>query len=194
MPKGFQGFQKGNQLGKRFQKGIPLPEEYRKKLIGNKNLLGSIRSKETRKKDSERQKGKNNSNYKDGRSQDEAYSKWYQKLWREKNPEKLKKWGKEWRKKNPEKLRMKSRNRRARSKNAKGFFTIKEWEELKKKYNYMCLCCKKQEPEINLTPDHIIPLSRGGSNWIKNIQPLCLKCNLHKFTKTINYGKFGTFN
>ena len=67
------------------------------------------------------------------------------------------------------------------------FHTFGEWELLRKQYNYTCPCCEKSEPEIKLTRDHIIPLSKGGSNLIENIQPLCLKCNLHKMTKCIKY-------
>lgn len=74
-----------------------------------------------------------------------------------------------------------------RKKNAIGRFTPREWQELKEEYNYMCLCCKKNEPEIKLVSDHIIPLSRNGSNYIKNIQPLCISCNSRKYNKIINY-------
>jgi len=33
-----------------------------------------------------------------------------------------------------------------------------------------------------MTKDHIIPLSRGGTDFAYNLQPMCLGCNIRKAT------------
>ena len=80
---------------------------------------------------------------------------------------------------------MLNRKRRILKKGNGGSHTLGEWETLKAQYNWTCYFCEKCEPEITLTEDHIIPLSRGGTDNIENIQPLCVSCNSKKGTKTI---------
>jgi 5-methylcytosine-specific restriction endonuclease McrA len=63
-------------------------------------------------------------------------------------------------------------------------FSGAEWMVLCSEYDFQCACCQQKG---NLTPDHIVPLSRGGCNHIHNIQPLCMYCNLKKGTQVIYY-------
>lgn len=64
-------------------------------------------------------------------------------------------------------------------------FTAREWLDLISSYNHTCLRCGCNNCELEA--DHIKPLSKGGSNSIDNIQPLCAKCNNWKATQEIDY-------
>ncbi len=96
-------------------------------------------------------------------------------------------YAREWGYRNPDKLRARDNARRAFKKGNGGTFTAEEWQEQKKYYKHTCLRCGRQEPEISLTVDHVIPLSKGGHNSIENIQPLCLSCNVAKHIKSTDY-------
>jgi len=88
-----------------------------------------------------------------------------------------------WKAKNPERMSHLRTIRYARERGAHGSHTLREWRELKELHNFKCAHCKCEK---TLTKDHIIPLSKGGSNYIHNIQPLCRSCNSKKHNKIIH--------
>jgi len=111
------------------------------------------------------------------------------KKWLLKNQERIRKCYRDYMKtlKGRESHKIHTHKRRAIIKSLTEHFTLSEWEALKEQWDYTCLSCKKKISEIKLSPDHIIPLSKGGKNTIDNIQVLCLKCNLKKNNKIIDY-------
>lgn len=74
-----------------------------------------------------------------------------------------------------------------RHKHCKKRINPDEWFRLIEAYNFSCLLCGRREPEIELTKDHIVPISAGGEHEIENLQPLCRSCNSKKGARTIDY-------
>jgi len=140
--------------------GVPIHSEAWKKkrsqeMMGNKHAEGFQMSPEHKLAIINAQSGNKSHFWKDGRCQDKEYISWINNRWHH------------------------------RKRMARGSHTYAEWAELKNQYNLTCPSCLRSEPEIKLTEDHIIPLSKGGANDIANIQPLCLHCNLVKHDKLI---------
>lgn len=132
--------------------------------------------------------------------------------WREANPEKTKEFGRiyyrdnrerllkrahlhyrqnreryaemarRWRKENPNKVRFYRRRREALERGADGSHTLKEVESLYGQQQGKCFHCGA-DISNGYHVDHWMPLSRGGSDYIKNIRLLCPPCNLSKNNK-----------
>ena len=90
-----------------------------------------------------------------------------------------------WRQRNPAAATAQWSRRRAWEHGAEGSYTAAEFEALCEEYGNVCLRCG--EKDAPLTPDHVIPLSLGGSNWITNIQPSCRRCNSQKNVRKTDY-------
>jgi len=75
--------------------------------------------------------------------------------------------------------------RRARKANAPGFVTAEQLQARIDFYGGLCAYCSRSYECI----DHVIPLSRGGSNWPANLMPACKSCNSSKGDKTLEEWK-----
>lgn len=89
---------------------------------------------------------------------------------------------KDYQKANLDKARVRNQNRRAKRINAEGSHTLAEVNAMLVAQGYKCNCCGcNLEDGKHL--DHIMPLDLGGSNWIENLQWLCVWCNCSKSAK-----------
>lgn len=85
----------------------------------------------------------------------------------------------EYRKANPDKLKAIRSNVEGRRGGAEGRHTLADIRRILKAQKGKCAYCRVAVGE-NYHVDHIVPLSRGGTNWPRNLQILCAPCNLTK--------------
>ena len=55
--------------------------------------------------------------------------------------------------------------------------------------NYTCQYCGRSYEEADLEIEHIIPISKGGNNDIRNLATACRACNRAKGTKILSIGE-----
>ena len=97
--------------------------------------------------------------------------------WRSENREKDRTHKRRWGRDNPEARRANWHRYRSRSKSAPGSFTVEQMRARFAFFGDRCAYCGSTE---KLTIDHVIPLSRGGTNWPSNLRPACRSCNSAK--------------
>src|ERR1700722_4518236 len=105
-------------------------------------------------------------------------------IWQKKNADKHGAYTSEYKKNNRDKYTVYYNVRRTLESKAGGSYTSLQWVYLCEKYNLRCLRCGKKR---KLTPDHVIPVSKGGTSNISNIQPLCGPCNSSKGARSTDY-------
>jgi 5-methylcytosine-specific restriction endonuclease McrA len=106
------------------------------------------------------------------------HRKQYNKAWRAANAQHIKGYfatSERWK----QSSKHSSRRRRAIKNNIEGSHTQVEWRAIVKQFKGRCVCCGEYFGS-KLTLDHVIPISRGGTDYISNIQCLCKQCNSSK--------------
>jgi len=84
-----------------------------------------------------------------------------------------------YQKANPEVGRVGRRNRRARLKNVEGKHSTKDVARIRKSQKDRCAYCKKNLNGSG-SIDHVQAITKGGTNWPRNLQLVCTPCNSSK--------------
>ena len=90
-----------------------------------------------------------------------------------------------WRAANQDSVRVYGSRRRAKAVGADGDFEMADVIRLFEKQNSQCIYCGADISEGRHTIEHLVPLSRGGSNAIENVALACRSCNARKGDKTV---------
>lgn len=106
------------------------------------------------------------------------------KRWYKNNAESQRKRTREYAIAHPESKRISEQKRRIRKLNNGEYLILPK--EINKFLSSNCNNCGTSEL---ITLDHIIPISRGGSHSVGNLQSLCRSCNSSKNNKTITEWK-----
>lgn len=88
--------------------------------------------------------------------------------------------GRLWAKRNPLKQRHRAAVYRARKMGARGSHTLEQWMSVVRSRAWKCFYCGKRLNRKTLTKDHRNPLSKGGSDFARNLVPACKPCNSGK--------------
>lgn len=109
---------------------------------------------------------KQNPNWRGGLETDDGHRRAWERQWRQQHPEKVAAW---------------NRRTKAARKGAVGSHTADDIRSLWDRQSGRCAACGTglhDAPHV----DHIIPIKRGGTDFVGNLQLLCPCCNLSKKT------------
>jgi 5-methylcytosine-specific restriction endonuclease McrA len=111
----------------------------------------------------------------------------YRKQYYARRKEELAKRRREWRESRIDRVRLldriQSHNRRAFKRQSGGTYTLEQIQEQYKRQKSKCYYCYRKVKWGDHHVDHVVPLSRGGSNDISNLVISCASCNLKKHNR-----------
>lgn len=81
---------------------------------------------------------------------------------------------------NPEKRRHQSRVARAKRSGLDCYLSLEDWKVLLRRFRFRCAYCSVRLTNRTRSIDHVIALTRGGTNEITNLVPSCRRCNQRK--------------
>lgn len=108
------------------------------------------------------------------RDRRKAYAR--QQYWS--NPEASREYSRQWRASNPEKRHAQSARRRA-AKLGSGSALVTD-RDVSRLFDRQSGCCAYCGEPAELTIDHVVPLSRGGTHSVGNLVGACRSCNCSK--------------
>lgn len=104
------------------------------------------------------------------------------RLWQKTHRERARNINRSWRQRHPEQSEAHNRNRRSRKLSAEGSHTPDDiLAQLKRQKKRCYYCGEKLNGKYHV--DHVVPLSRGGSNGPDNLVIACPHCNCSKNDK-----------
>lgn len=90
---------------------------------------------------------------------------------------------KRYREEHPDRVSFNNSRRYALRRGAEGDYGPDDIDKIRRQQRGRCAVCRnKMAAEIE-SIDHITPLSKGGTNWPKNLQLVCRPCNSRKHDK-----------
>lgn len=103
----------------------------------------------------------------------------YTMAWRKANPDLVRQYHRQHYKNHIGQMRLVKRLR------STGKIDPVQWEKICADNKFLCVQCFEPFDIKDLTVDHIMPVSLGGTNDISNLQPLCMPCNRLKGNRWI---------
>jgi 5-methylcytosine-specific restriction endonuclease McrA len=88
-----------------------------------------------------------------------------------------------WQRNNPERYRMISKRHRVRRLGIKAELTVDQWLSAIEVFDSRCAYCLRKLDVCET--DHVVAISRGGTDNQDNVVPACGPCNVKKGTRPV---------